>query len=76
MAKALQLKAATNGLTTDKFDGRNCTINTARFSPQNHEVIISIGKEMVMPAGKFGNIGISDFENALFCNEVRTHLSW
>lgn len=76
MAKALQVKASTNGLTTDKFDGRNCTINTARFVPQNHEVIISIGKEMVMPVGKLGNIGISDFENTLFCNEVRTHISW
>jgi hypothetical protein len=76
MAKTLQIKAATNGLNTDKFDGHNCTINTARLTSDNHEVIISIGKETIVPVGKFGHIGISDFENTLFCNEVRTHISW
>jgi hypothetical protein len=75
MAQMLRVKAMTGGLSTDKFDGRNCTIRTAPLTPENHRVIVSIGKETILPFGKFGSIGIDDFNNTLFENELFTQES-
>jgi len=36
IAQMLRVKAMTGGLSTDKFDGRNCTIRTAPLTPENH----------------------------------------
>jgi hypothetical protein len=76
MARVLRVKAATGGLSTDKFDGRNCTIRTEPLTPDNHKVIVSIGRETSLPLGPFGNIGFDDMNNVLFCNELRTELSY
>jgi hypothetical protein len=45
MSKVLKIKAATNGLSTDRLDGRNCVIHTGPLLPHNHEVVVSIGHE-------------------------------
>jgi hypothetical protein len=76
MARALRMKASTNGLSTDKFNGRNCIIRTAPLTPDNHRVIVSIGEEMTLPFGPMGRIGVNDFFNALQCNELRTKLHY
>lgn len=75
MAQMLRVKAITGGLSTDKFDGRNCTINTAPSTRENHRIIVSIGKETVLPFGSFGSVGVDDFTNTLFENELQTHVS-
>lgn len=74
MARVLKVKASTNGLSTDKFNGRNCIIRTAPLMPDNHRVIVSIGKEMEVPFHGMGNIGVDDFHNALTANELTTRL--
>lgn len=76
MAQMLRIKAVTGGLNTDKLDGRNCTIHTAPLKPDNHKVIVSIGKETVLPFANLGGFGWNDLSNALFENELSTHLSY
>jgi hypothetical protein len=74
MAQMLKIKVAADGLSTDKLGGRNCTIRTAPLLPENHRVIVSIGKERIVKfAG--GNFGVNDLNNALFQNEQKTNLS-
>jgi hypothetical protein len=75
MAQMLRVKASTNGLSTDKFGGRNCTIRTSHLTPENHRVIVSIGEETKLSFGQLGKVGFNDLHNTLFCNEVRTILS-
>lgn len=41
MAQMLRVKAMTNGLSTDKFEDRNCTVQTAALTP---ETIKSLSK--------------------------------
>jgi hypothetical protein len=74
MAQMLKVKAMTGGLSTDKFGGRNCTIQTAPLTPENHKVIVSIGKETMMPFGDY-SFGFDDFQNTLFENERSTDLT-
>ena len=76
MAQVLRMKAATNGLCTDKLDGRNCTIRTAPFEADNHKVIVTIGREIVLPFGGFGSFGSDDLNNALFGSEEHTRASY
>jgi hypothetical protein len=74
MAEVLRVKARTGGLSTDKFDGRNCTIVTSPLTPGNHRVIVSIGNETPVPMGPFGTFGFDDFQNTLFEKEETTHV--
>ncbi|MGC1188007.1 MAG: hypothetical protein WA871_11510 [Candidatus Acidiferrales bacterium] len=74
MAEVLRIKARTGGLSTDRFDGRNCTIVTSPLTPENHRLIVSIGKETPVPMGHLGTFGFDDFQNALFEKEETTHL--
>jgi hypothetical protein len=74
MARMLRVKAATGGLTTDKLDGRNCLIHTDRLTASNHQVIVSIGKERTLSFGQFGDLGVDDLQNTLFCNELSTKI--
>jgi hypothetical protein len=76
MARALRVKASTNGLNTDKLNGRNCVIHTAPLMPDNHRVIVSIGEEMRLPFGAMGSIGVDDFHNALTANELTTRFHY
>jgi hypothetical protein len=76
MARALKVKAATNGLSTDKLNGRNCLIRTAPLTNDSLRVIVSIGKEMTLPFGAMGRIGVDDFHNTLQCNELRVTLHY
>jgi hypothetical protein len=76
MARVLKVKASTNGLSTDKFNGRNCIIRTAPLMRDNHRVIVSIGEEMRVPFHRIGNIGVDDFRNALTANELTTRLHY
>jgi hypothetical protein len=73
MARVLKVKTSTNGLSTDKFNGRTCIIHAAPLTNDNHSVIVSIGKETTLPFGAMGRIGVDDFHNALHCNELRTN---
>jgi hypothetical protein len=75
MAQMLRVKAMTGGLSTDKLNGRNCTIRTEPLTAENHKVTVWIGKETVIPCGAFGSFGIDDYNNTLFANELFTHLS-
>ena len=74
MARVLQVKAATGGLSTDKLGGRNCLIHTSTLTPTNHEVIVSIGKERTQSFAGFGPIGVNDLHNTLFSNELSTKI--
>jgi hypothetical protein len=75
MAQMLKIKTLTGGLSTDKLEGRNCTIRTEPLSPENHRVVVSIGKERIVQfAG--GKFGVNDLNNALFQNEQKTNLSY
>ena len=74
MVQMLKMKARTQGLSTDKFDGRNCTIRTEPLAPDHHRVIVSIGHEPIKEFGPFGKISLSDMNNALFENEETTKL--
>jgi hypothetical protein len=76
MAQMLRIKASTEGLNTDKFDGRNCIIRTTPLAPEHHRVIVSIGQETMLSVGPFGKVGLNDLSNTLFCNEVHTRLFW
>ncbi len=76
IAQMLIIKSATGGLSTDKFGGRNCTIRTAALTPENHKVIISIGREMKLTFGHMGVFGADDFNNVLFGNELQTKLTY
>jgi hypothetical protein len=69
MAQALRVKASTAGLTTDKFDGRNCIILTEHLTPKRQRVIVLIGHEQ---KARFGNFtpGVDDVHNTLTSNEV------
>jgi hypothetical protein len=69
MAKALAMKASTGGLTTDKFNGRNCIILTEHLTPKRQKVIVLIGHEQ---KAKFGNFapGVDDVHNTLTSNEL------
>jgi hypothetical protein len=75
MAQMLRVKAFTGGLSTNRFDGQNCTIRTAPLTAGNHKVVVSIGKETTIPFGDWGSFGIDDFNNALYQNELFTLLS-
>jgi hypothetical protein len=70
-ARVLRIKAATNGLSTDRFGDRNCTVRTQRLLPEQHEVIVSIGKEKTFHVEGWGSFGADDFHNVLAsCEEV------
>src|SRR5208282_619566 len=56
-ARVLRIKQATNGLSTDRFGDRNCTIRTQGLSPEQHEVIVSIGKEKTFHFEGWGSFG-------------------
>jgi hypothetical protein len=75
MSRMLKIKAATGGLNTDKFGERNCTIRTSPLAPDNHRVIVSIGRETALP-GPLAKFSFDDFYNTLFCNEVHTKHSY
>lgn len=76
MADMLRIKAATSGLSTDKFGGRNCTIRTEPLESANHRVIVSIGNESVIQFGEFGKFYLSDLNNAACDNEMNTRISY
>jgi hypothetical protein len=76
MAQVLRVKKTTGGLSSDKLNGRNCVVHTVPVAPDNHGVIVSIGKETVVPFGHLGTFRFDDFCNALFENEQGTALSW
>jgi hypothetical protein len=69
MARALRLKAATNGLTTDRFGGRNCIILTEHLTPDKQKVIALIGNEKRARFADF-TPGVDDVHNTLTPNEV------
>jgi hypothetical protein len=73
MAEVLRVKARTGGLSTDKFDGRNCTIVTSRLTPTDHKVTVSIGRETPVPMGPMGTFGFDDYQNTIFEKEETTH---
>jgi hypothetical protein len=73
-ARVLRVKAATGGLTTDRFGGRNCTIRTRPLTPEQHEVVVSIGKEKVFRYEGWGDFGADDWLNTLACCEEVTRL--
>jgi hypothetical protein len=73
MAEVLKVKARTGGLSTDKFDGRNCTIVTSRLTPTDHKVTVSIGRETPVPMGPLGTFGFDDYQNTIFEKEETTH---
>jgi hypothetical protein len=75
MAQMLRVKTITGGLSTDKFDGRNCTIHTVPFTPETSKVIVSIGKDTMLPPGKSDGFRMDDLLNTLYENEKRTLLS-
>ena len=76
MIDMLRIKAATGGLSTDKFGGQNCTIRTEPFAPDNHRVIVSIGNEPTRQFGPLGKYRLSDVTNVLFENERHTQVSY
>lgn len=50
-------------------------METAPLSPENHRVIVSVGKERIVKfAG--GDFGVNDLNNTLFQNEQKTDLSY
>jgi hypothetical protein len=69
MAQALRMEASTRGLTTDKFDGRNCIILTEHLTPDRQKVIVLIGEEKKAHFGSFSP-GVDDVHNTLTPNEV------
>ena len=69
MAQSLRMKASTDGLTTDKFDGRNCIILTKHLTPERQKVMVLIGQERKARFGHFSP-GIDDVHNTLMPNEV------
>ena len=69
MAHALRVKAVTNGLTTDKFGGRNCIILTEHLTPDKQKVIALIGNERKARFGDF-TPGVDDVNNTLIPNEL------
>jgi hypothetical protein len=73
MAQMLKIKTETGGLSTDKLDGRNCTIRTAPLSPENHRVVVSLGKERIVEFGG-GKFAVNDLNNALYENEQKTSI--
>jgi hypothetical protein len=76
MARVLKVKASTNGLSTDKFNGRNCVIHTAPLAPDKHRVIVTIGEETRLPFGTTDSIGVDDFHNVLTPNELTTRFHY
>lgn len=76
MAAILRIKSVTGGLSTDKLDGRNCTIRTAALTRENHRVIISIGDESKLTFGPLGSFGADDLNNVLFESELHTRLTY
>ena len=69
MARALRIKASTGGLTTDKFDGRNCIILTEHVTQGRQKVIVLIGEERKEQFASF-SVGVDDVHNTLTHNEV------
>lgn len=76
MSAVLKMKAATGGLSTDKFGGRNCLIHTSALQPDRHKVVVSIGNERRVRFGPVRSIGLDDVTNALTCNELSTSLRY
>lgn len=76
MADMLRIKATTNGLSTDKFGGRNCTIRTEPLESENHRMIVSIGNEPSLQFGQFGRFYLGDINNVLCPNEMHTQVSY
>jgi hypothetical protein len=74
IARVLRVKAATDGLNTDQLDGKNCKIQTSRLTPQNHRVIVTIGKERTRTLGNGFKVGLSDLYNTLSSNEEHTNV--
>lgn len=74
MSQVLKIKAKTGGLSTERFNGRNCTIHTKPGTAANHRVTVSIGTETMIPCGDL-RIGFDDFQNTLFENEQITAVS-
>ena len=75
MAHALRMKASTGGLTTDKFDGRNCIILTEHLTPERQKVIVLIGEERKACFGSF-SLGVDDVHNTLTPNEVSMRFNY
>lgn len=74
MGRLLRIKSTTNGLSTDRLDGRNCYIETKPLDKDNHEVLVYIGKDRRLElAGQRFNA--MDYYNTLHCNEKTTHYS-
>ncbi|HEV3387087.1 MAG TPA: hypothetical protein VG097_19870 [Gemmata sp.] len=70
-SRVLRIKAATNGLSTNQFGDRNCTIRTQRLTPDQHEVIVSIGREKTFHFEGWGSFGADDFHNVMTsCEEI------
>ncbi|HKN21719.1 MAG TPA: hypothetical protein VJX73_09895 [Terracidiphilus sp.] len=74
IAQTLRIKAATNGLDTDRLGGRNCIIETSPLTPQNHEVLVTIGKEKKVTVGEEIEIIFSDLYNTLHSHEQHTNV--
>ncbi len=75
MERMLRVKTATDGLNTDRLDGRNCIIRMERLAPDNHKVTVAIGEETKLSFGG-RNFGFDDLHGALLCNELGTTLLW
>jgi hypothetical protein len=69
MAQSLRMKASTGGLTTDKFEGKNCIILTQHLSADRQKVTVLIGQERKARFGDF-TPGVDDVHNTLTPNEV------
>jgi hypothetical protein len=74
MEELLRIKTRTNGLNTDRLEGRNCSIRTTPLLPDNHRVTVSIGMDTIIRFGPIGNFRFGDFNNTLFENEQVTEL--
>jgi hypothetical protein len=72
MARALTVKASTNGLNTDKFNGQNCIILTEHLRTDKQRVIVLIGRERRVQFGDF-IVGVDDLNNVLTDNELTIH---
>ena len=75
MARSLRVIAATDGLTTDKFNGKNCIIVTEHITPEKQNVAVLIGNERRVRFGDF-NAGFVDVNNVLTQNEVSVRVEY
>lgn len=75
MARSLRVKAATNGLATGRFNGRNCIILTEHMTREKQKVIVLIGNERRARFGDFAP-GVDDVHNTLRPNEVSMRVQY